>query len=141
MSWYFWNVFHFKVLTGLPLNVSVSMYRHFRLRECEEKKKRKKRYSRYSVCSVVRSLQDHRILMCISNSYIYLTRFTASPLCAHLALGMMDFLQAELFKWRRMKRIVTRRKRNRWTSVFANRCRWCWRILTYLIESILSREY
>lgn len=51
--------------------------------------------------------------MCISNSYIYLTRFTASPLCAHLALGMMDFLQAELFKWRRTKRVVTRRERNR----------------------------
>ena len=124
MSWYFWNVFHFKVLTGLPFNVSVSMYpqiRHFRPSECEGKKKkkkrkekkRKKRYSRYSVCSVVRSLQDHRSLMCISNSYIYLTRFTASPLCAHLALGMMDFLQAELFKWRRTKRVVTRRERNR----------------------------
>lgn len=111
-SWYFWNVFHLKVLAGLPF---CSMYlfpciRRFRFRASVKKKKR---YSRYSVCSVVRSLQDHRSLLCISNSYIYLTRFTASPLCAHLALGMMDFFQTELFKWRRMKRIVTRREKNR----------------------------
>ena len=132
MSWYFWNVFHFKVLTGLPFNVSVSMYpqiRHFRPSECEGKKKkkkrkekkRKKRYSRYSVCSVVRSLQDHRSLMCISNSYIYLTRFTASPLCAHLALGMMDFLQAELFKVAKNETSCDTegKKQTRWTSVFA----------------------
>ena len=96
---------------------SLSTERMWRKKKKKKKKrkekKRKKRYSRYSVCSVVRSLQDHRSLMCISNSYIYLTRFTASPLCAHLALGMMDFLQAELFKWRRTKRVVTRRERNR----------------------------
>ena len=86
-----------------------------------KEKKRKKRYSRYSVCSVVRSLQDHRSLMCISNSYIYLTRFTASPLCAHLALGMMDFLQAELFKVAKNETSCDTegKKQTRWTSVFA----------------------